>query len=177
MISDVDINSFINNVTHSVHMAFSSCQVQRSQLLKRKTQQISSNNPLCAEESCIYVLTPALSSMLKSAPLWMRQPTVYLWPLSAAMCRGVFWCRKESNHAAYVGGSKAMLTFGKGLIVTYTEGDMNRNPSGIIKHTYPILVTNVDFSSFLNKAVHCVLVASFSCQMQWSPLMERPKFC
>ena len=84
-----------------------------------------------------------------------------------------FLMQKKSNHSAYVGGSKAMLTFGKGLIVTYTEGDMNRNPSCIIKHAYPILVTNVDFSSFLNKAVHCVLVASFSCQMQWSPLMER----
>ena len=40
-------------------------------------------------------------------------------------------------------------------------------------HAYPSLIFDVDISSFLDKAFHCVVMAIAGCSMQWSPLMER----
>ena len=40
---------------------------------------------------------------------------------------------------------------------------------------YPIIISDVDISFFLNKVLHCVFVTFFSCQVQGSDLMEREK--
>ena len=43
--------------------------------------------------------------------------------------------------------------------------------------TYPIFICNVDISPLANKVVHCVHMASFSCNVQGSALMgERNKY-
>ena len=40
---------------------------------------------------------------------------------------------------------------------------------------YPIFISDVNISSFVNKVFHHVLMSSFSSHMQQSPLMERKK--
>ena len=41
--------------------------------------------------------------------------------------------------------------------------------------TYPIFIFDADISSFLDKALHYVVMAFTSCQVQRSHLMERKK--
>ena len=43
----------------------------------------------------------------------------------------------------------------------------------IVLYSYPIIIFNVDISSFVNKVFHYVFMASSSCNMQGSWLMER----
>ena len=40
-------------------------------------------------------------------------------------------------------------------------------------HSHSIFILNVGISSFLNKGLHCVLMAFFNSNVQGSPLMER----
>ena len=44
---------------------------------------------------------------------------------------------------------------------------------GPITYNYPILILNVNISSFAKKVVHYFNVASFSCYVQWSHLVDR----
>ena len=45
----------------------------------------------------------------------------------------------------------------------------------IVKYTYPIMILNVDISSFTNKVIHHFNTGSFSCHMQGSYLMKWKK--
>ena len=47
------------------------------------------------------------------------------------------------------------------------------NVIGTITNCYPIVILNVDISSFANKVVHYFNVAFFCCHMQGSHLIER----
>lgn len=47
-------------------------------------------------------------------------------------------------------------------------------PTGL-HYTHPILISDVDLSSFLKKQFHCVCMFLFSCDMQGSLLIERRK--
>ena len=47
-------------------------------------------------------------------------------------------------------------------------------PTGL-HYTHPIIISDVDLSSFLNKPFHCVCMFLFSCDMQGSLLIERRK--
>ena len=59
-----------------------------------------------------------------------------------------------------------VFLFCLGMRQTYVHSNL----SSIL--TYPINIFSTNISSSANKVFHCVLMAFFSCCMQWSPLME-----
>ena len=60
--------------------------------------------------------------------------------------------------------------------VPWNEVQISNTMMCIVTYDYPILIFDVDLSSFLNKTFHSGVMAFFSCNVQRSLLIER-KFC
>jgi len=61
------------------------------------------------------------------------------------------------------------------LSITYFELTVVMTPeyTEIGNLPYPIIIFGVDVSSFVNKKIHCGIIATFNCNVQWSFLTER----
>jgi len=62
------------------------------------------------------------------------------------------------------------------FVVSHSAMDSCIIPQKELKFTHPFLIFDVNFSSFRDKAFHCVVMAFFCCSMQRSPLIKRANF-
>ena len=60
-----------------------------------------------------------------------------------------------------------------GLACQGSNSHSQINSTNEVVHAYPILVFDVDISSFHDKAIHCEAMTIVSCNMQGSALIER----